>query len=530
MNEKNSLRIFVLLAGIAAVIGTAGCSGAAPARPSSGQAAPASVATDAKQCSALTGRQLGGATIDRVDVIARGAPTSPYGHKAASDICKVSARVSSGPDSEIKIRVWLPANWNGKLLGVGGGGFSGSLAVDGIALSGPVNQGYAGVVTDAGHDFSIKVDWALNHPQKIADFGHRANHLGAQAAKAILADYYRTPAKLTYFQGCSNGGRDALMMAQRYPDDFDGIIVGAPANSWTALMSAFRRNEQIVRLSPGVDSLGPKLGLVHAAVMKQCDAIDGAKDGLIGNPRKCRFDPVVLQCKSGTKADCLSKAEVAAFRGIYRGTRTRDGQVIMPGFPPGSEYEWKGWFTSPAGGAPGMGRDFFKNMVYNDPNWNENGFMLDRDYPVAKRTVGSMLDATDTDLRPFLRKGGKLLMFHGWDDAAIPAGNSIRYYEAARRRAGSAASQIRLFMVPGMAHCSGGNGPSTIDTLGALESWVERGQAPAQLIATRYENEILARLNQPTKVLQTHPACAWPKTPHYKGSGPTDAADSFVCK
>ncbi len=529
MARIGQLRLGGSLVGLAALMSGISYSFPVPARSAEDKAPAAS--GSAETCAALEGRQVGSAVIDKAEFLAVGTATSPYGQKAATEICKVSARVSAGPDSEIKIRVWLPANWNGKMYGVGGGGFSGSLVIDGIALTDPVNKGYASVATDAGHDHSDKVIWALNHPEKIADFGHRANHLGAVAAKAILNQYYGAPAKRSYFHGCSNGGRDALMLAQRYPGDYDGIIVGAPANRWTALMSSFRRNEQVVRLSPGVDTLGPKLGLVHDAVMKQCDALDGARDGLIGNPNQCRFNPAVLQCKSNatSTASCLSKPEVAAFRGIYQGTRTRDGKLIMAGYSPGSEYQWSSWFTKPDGPAPGMGRDFFRFMVYNDPKWDENSFVLGRDYPRAKRDTGPLVDATDTDLRPFLRTGGKLLMYHGWDDAAIPARNSIDYFGAARRTAGSRAEQMRLFMVPGMAHCGGGNGPGSLDTLGALETWVENGTAPEQLVATQYENEIQAKLGQPTKVLKTHPACPWPKTPHYR-SGPVGDASSFVCR
>lgn len=485
---------------------------------------------DAEACATLMGQRLGGATIDKTEFLAVGTPLSPFGQKAATEICRVSAHVSSGADSNIKLRVWMPAHWNGKLYGAGGGGFSGGLAIDGIVLTDPVNEGYAGITTDAGHDHSEEVVWALNHPQKIADFGNKANHLGAVAAKAIIAGYYRAPARRAYFHGCSNGGRDALMLAQRYPKDYDGIIAGAPANNWTALMSAFRRNEQIVRMSPGVDSLSPKLGLVHDAVMKQCDDLDGVKDGLIGNPKACHFDPAVLQCKAGAQSECLSTPEVAAFRGIYQGTRTSDGKIVMPGFSPGSEYQWKEWFTPPKAPAPAMGRDFYRYMVYSDPNWDATAFVLDRDYPVAKRRTSAMLDATNPDVRPFLRRGGRLLMYHGWDDAAIPPQNSISYFEEARRAAGSRADQMRLFMVPGMAHCGGGNGPNSLKPLKALETWIERGEAPQQLIATRYENELLGRLGKPTKVLRSYPTCSWPKTPHYKGSGAIEQADSYECR
>jgi pimeloyl-ACP methyl ester carboxylesterase len=490
---------------------------------------PADNSAGSERCSALLGRKLGGAIVDKADSLSAGASTSVFGQKAATNICRISAHISPAPDSEVKIRVWLPGNWNGKLFGFGGGGFNGSLSIDGIALTRTVNKGYAAVSTDAGHDASEGAKWALGHPEKVADFGHRANHVGAVAAKAITAEFYRTPPKRAYFHGCSNGGRDALMLAQRYPDDYDAIIAGAPANSWTALMSSFARSGLVTRLSPGADALAPKLKLVHEAAIKQCDMADGAKDGLIGNPATCRFDPAVLQCKPGSESSCLSKPEVGAFRAIYAGTKTRGGQLIMPGFPPGSELDWANWFTAPTSQAPGMAQEFYRNMVYSDPDWDRLNFVLDRDYPVAKRRAASILDATDTDLRPFARKGGKLLMYHGWDDPAIPAGNSIRYFEDARRVLRGQAGQARLFMVPGMAHCGDGSGPNSLDWLGALDSWVESGKAPERLTATRYADAKLVFVGLPSKVLKTRPVCAWPKTPHYKGAGALDDEASFIC-
>lgn len=526
--SANGLKLFGLVAFSAAGAVAISSGISFPIPSASGQTA--AVMSGEGRCSALAGRQFGDATVQKVDFLAKGAATSPFGTKAAADICRVSLRISPIADSEIKARVWLPASWNGKIFGVGGGGFNGGLSGDGVSLAQPVNNGYAGVATDAGHDVSDKVNWALGHREKIVDFAHRGNHEGVVAAKAIVAAYYGAPAKHAYFHGCSNGGRDALMLAQRYPRDYDGIIAGAPANSWTALMSAFMRTEQVVRLVPGVDSLGPKLGLVHDAVIKQCDALDGAKDGLIANPASCHFDPAILQCKSGNESTCLSSQEVSAFRDVYAGTRLRNGRVIMPGFAPGSEYAWGGWFTSPKGAAPVMAPEFFRNMVYDDASWSPSAFVLDRDYATAKRRIGPVIDANNADLRPFVSGGGKLLMYHGWDDPAIPAESSVRYYRSVRRKLGAGADAARLFMVPGMAHCAGGNGPNVLDALGTLETWVERGEAPERMTATKFDDDIRGLLNQSAKVLRTGAICAWPKAPYYKGTGSLDDAASFVCR
>lgn len=517
------------LLAFSATIAIASYAVSAPADASTNQAASSSAG--AARCSSLMGQELGSAMIDKTEFLASGTPANMLGQKLSSDVCRVSAHVTPAKGSRVNIRVWLPANWNGKMYGFGGGGFNGSMSIDGLILAGTVNRGYAAVSTDAGHDVGDGgAGWALGNPEKIIDFGHRANHVGAVATKAIIARFYGTPAKRSYFHGCSNGGRDALMLAQRYPADYDAIIAGAPANSWTALMSSFARAGHITRLSPTVDVLKPKLKLVHDAAMKKCDAADGVKDGMISNPATCRFDPAVLSCKSGSGSDCLSKPEVTAIRAIYQGTRTRDGKTIMPGFPVGSELEWSEWFTAPNGQSQNMAQEFYRHMVYNDAKWDRSNFVLDRDYPAAKRRMAAITDATNADLRPFVRRGGKLLMYHGWNDPAIPAGNSISYFKAARRVLGHRSDQIRLLMVPGMAHCGGGEGATAVDWLTSLENWVEKNQAPDRLTAVKYSNPKGAMLGLGGKALATRPVCAWPKTPHYKGAGPIEQEGSYVCR
>lgn len=480
------------------------------------------------RCIALEGRQFAGAQVIKTEILAAGATARDAGFAGAHDVCRVRARLTPVPGSKIEMDVWLPANWNGKMLGLGGGGFNGGLFSAPRKAPDPVNRGYAVLATDAGHDFEIRASWALNRPERVVDFGYRANRLAAVAAKSIIAAHYRARVSRAYFQGCSNGGRDALMLAQRSPRSYDGIIAGAPANDWTGLFAMFLHNEQVVRLSPGIDSLGPKLGLVREAVMKRCDPMDGVRDGLISNPTTCRFDPAVLTCKPGQQSDCLSPAETLAVQSIYRGTYLKSGEQVMPGFAPGSEYEWSGWFTSLAGGGPALGPDFYRFMVFNDPAWNASRFDLDRDLAASRQRVGAIMDARDPDLRPFVRRGGRLLMYHGWDDAAIPAGNSIRYYDAARRILGTSAHRLQLFMVPGLAHCSGGIGPNSFDSLGALDNWVEHGVTPDRLIASTAGDTTPQR--GAAGMDRARPICAWPKTPYYKGEGPTDAEQSFVCR
>jgi pimeloyl-ACP methyl ester carboxylesterase len=485
----------------------------------------------AARCAGLVGKQIAGATIDKTDYFVAGSVLPPFKEKNSPEFCRVHARINPVEGSGIKMQVWLPSNWNSKVVGFGGGGFEGGLGGALITLRGPVGKGYAAVVTNAGHDSASEPRWALRQPEKVADFGHRANHLGAAFGKALSADYYRAAAQRAYFHGCSNGGRDALMLAQRYPDDYDAIIAGAPANDFTGLLSSFARIGRLTRTTPGPDTLSPKLKLVHEAAVAKCDRLDGLKDGLIERPTMCRFNPAVVQCKSGTGADCLSKAEVATVRAIYRGTYDSKGREIMPGLPIGSEYEWAAWLTSPKAGGPEMATNLMRYMVYSDPAWPEASFDLDRDFAAAKRQPGPVIDAVDPDLRPFFGRGGKLLMYHGWDDAAIPAGNSLRYHAAVRRAVGrSAEDNMRLFMLPGVAHCAGGHGPDTVDYLSALDQWVESGVAPDRMVATKYDSLIKVMTGQPANVVRSRPACAWPKRVRYSGNGSVDEAASYVCR
>lgn len=484
----------------------------------------------AAHCSQLVGKQFQGAQVNKAEFVAAGSKLAPYSDKMAAAFCRADATIAPSQNSQIKIQIWLPTDWNGKFLGVGGGGFDGGYASASLGLRAAVTAGYAALATNAGHDASPDPKWALGNPEKIADYGHRANHLGAMVGKAVISGFYGKPANLSYFSGCSNGGRDALMLAQRYPDDYDAIIAGAPANDFTGLMASFVRIGKLSR-RPGVDLIPAKLNLVHDAAVAKCDAIDGLKDGLIGRPNQCSFNPAVLQCKNEAGTGCLSLADVQVVQDIYRGTYSATGKLIMPGLPVGSEYEWSGWLTSSQAAGPSMGKNFYRNMVIEDRDWETSAFELDRDYVVARTKVGPVIDATNANLRPFFKKGGKLLIYHGWDDAAIPAGNTLNYYAALKRATGKFASkQTRLFMLPGVSHCSGGHGPGSVDYLAALDKWMASGRAPNQLVADKPENPFRAMGGLPTKSLLSRPICAWPKIAKYKGSGPVTEASSFTCK
>jgi pimeloyl-ACP methyl ester carboxylesterase len=519
-----------LLATSAIIVAAVGCTQSsdpsAASDPLRRIAASAASETDyAARCAGLAGRKLGGATIGKAEFVPAGSALPPIPVKNSPEFCRVSASISPVEGSNIKIEVWLPAKWNGKFFGYGGAGFEGSYTLANIVLRRAASEGYASVVTDAGHDAGGEPKWALNQPQKIIDYGHRANHLGAVVAKAVVADFYGTPAKRSYFHGCSNGGRDALMLAQRYPEDYDAIAVGAPANSFTARLAAFSQMAQDFD-TPAGKSLIPKLKLLNDAAVAKCDTLDGVKDGVIERPNMCRFDPAELQCRSTVNGSCLSTGETELAKKMYRGTVDRNGKLIMSGFAVGSELRW-----TPPTPAENMGSALYRYMVYNDPNWSPESFVLDRDYAAGSKKMGRVLDATDPDLRPFLRRGGKLLMYHGWNDTAIPPGNSLVYHDQVLKTVGSRyARDVRLFMMPGVEHCGQGNGPDQVDFVGALDRWREGGVAPERLIAEKHDNKIAFYSQMPTKILRSRPVCAWPKAARYKGMGSTDDAANFECR
>jgi feruloyl esterase len=313
------------------------------------------------------------------------------------------------------------------------------------------------------------------------------------------------------------------MEVSHYPADYDGVIAGAPARRYLEIVTQLIWYNQTLYGPGGAPNLASKQALVHQAIMKKCDALDGVKDGLLENPSRCVFDPAVLQCKGHDAPTCLTGAEVDAFRKIYRGPRLSDGEQVISGPALGSEEPpdgWNAWVTSPQ--TAFFGQEFYRWMVYDDPDWKVENFKLDRDYPAARARLAPILDADNPDLSAFTRHGGKLILYQGWDDPAVPALDTIQYYDQVRQRVGPAgASQVRLFMVPGMAHCAGGPGATSFDMQPALESWVERGEAPERVIAVK------PGIGEPPF---SHPLCAWPKTAHYNGIGSTTDAANFTCR
>ena len=320
------------------------------------------------------------------------------------------------------------------------------------------------------------------------------------------------------------------MEVSRFPADYDGVIAGAPAAPWTRLAASFVFNRQAVFSPAGAPALGAKLGLITKAVLNKCDALDGVADGVLENPRACRFDPAELQCKAGVDPKtCLSAGEVTATRKLYTGPRLGNGSLMLNGFAVGGETTgWDEWITSAKSSQFNFGTQFFRWFVYGDGSWEPSRFSINRDF-AASADAGRILNSDTADIRSFTRRGGKLIVFQGWSDAAIPPEATIRYFEAARDKSDPKGNNTRLFMAPGMGHCFGGPGPNSFDLLADLDRWAEHGKAPERVVATKFPNDLLALIKVPQKALRTRPLCAWPKVARYNGSGSTDDAANFSC-
>lgn len=501
------------------------------------------------RCESLADLKLPDTTVTSAQQVAAGAFVPPPGimgqQMSAKDLpafCRVMLTLKPAKDSDIKVEVWLPLEgWNGKYRGEGNGGFAGSIIYEG--LGGAISEGYAAASTDTGHASSpIQADWALNHPDKIVDFGWRAIHEMTLKAKAVIQAFYGKPAKWNYFSACSNGGRQGLMEAQRFPEDYDGIIAGAPANYWTEVFSAFVWDIQAMQVAPGSYIPAKKIPAIGAAVNAACDANDGVKDGVLNDPRECHFDPKVLLCKEADSDTCLTAPQVAALKKIYDGPVDSKGKPMFPGFLPGGEAGPGGW-TTWIGQSPGkdlqtaFASGFFNNMITAKQQVDLKTITPEAAVKLAKDQQSKTFDATDPNLKAFMGRGGKLIVYHGWSDAALPPQAATQYFNSVGDALGLAerASFMRLFMVPGMQHCAGGPGANSFgqfapagdsdhDVYKALEKWVEDGSAPDKLIATKFVDD-----NPSKGVKMTRPICAYPKVVRYKGAGDTNDAANFEC-
>jgi feruloyl esterase len=511
-------------------------------------------------CERLAAAKIPNTTITLAQTVAAGTFNGPPTPKSADSglalfykslpaFCRVVAEAKPTSDSDIKLEVWLPVSgWNGKLEGIGVGGFAGSIDV--VQLATTVKAGYAATATDTGHTGSSPFDagWAIGHPEKIIDYGYRGIHEMTRVAKTVIAAYYSKPPQRSYFAGCSGGGRQGLIEAQRYPEDYDGILAGAPANYFTALAATFAYDTQVLTMDSASFIPPAKIPAIAAAVNAACDEVDGLHDGILNDPRQCHFDPATIQCKGEDSDKCLTAAQVTALKKLYAGTLDSKGHVVYPGYLPGAEDDqggtggWEQWITGPAplkSFAASFANGFFSNFVFGKSDWDYKTFKVDADLKAANEKTGQVLNATDPDLKTFKARGGKLILYHGWSDPGITPLNTVDYYESVVRKMGQkdVDSFVRLYMVPGMKHCLGGPGP---DSFGAaydlkfddpqhsvdasLEQWVEKATAPSIIVASKFE------VQDPAHAKMTRPLCPYPQAAKYKGSGDPNDAANFECK
>jgi len=440
---------------------------------------------------------------------------NPY--KDLPEFCRVAATLKPSSDSDIKIEVWLPANgWNGKFQAVGNGGWAGVISYS--AMADAVRAGYASASTDTGH-VGGRGTFALDHPEKLVDFSWRSEHEMTVKAKAVIQAFYGNAPRLSYWNGCSTGGRQGLKEAQMFPDDYDGIIAGAPANR-TAISLWIA---DAVLKDPASYIPPAKYPIIHQAALNACDSKDGLKDGLIEDPRKCDFDPKVLLCQAGDGAECLTAPQVKAAKQIYSpAINPRTGQELFSSLVPGTEL---GWGVQAQGPEPSANiYDQYRYVVFNDANWDWKTFNFDTDVARGDRPENVIMNATDPNMKPFFSHGGKLLLYHGWSDPNVPTLNTIKYYNSVVADMGGeakASNSVRLFLEPGMGHCGGGEGPNVFDKVGPLEKWVENGKTPERLEASHSTNG---------KMDRTRPLCPYPQVAKYKGTGSIDEAPNFECR
>ena len=510
-------------------------------------AAPAAGPTE---CAALSGLALGnGATVTSAAMVTSGtlqiSPNTTITNMPG--FCRVQGISKPSSASNIFFEVWLPdrANWNGKFLSTGEGGFAGTpnYGRDGRdgAMDEIVRRGYATASTDTGHK-NTDGNWAIGHPEVAADYLYRAKHATTVAAKAVIAAFYGRSPSHSYFSSCSNGGRQGLIEAQRYPEDFDGLIIGAPWNFQSHSNAGFVWDMQAMS-APGAAVPAEKLPALNAAVLAQCDKADGLADGILSNPPACHFDPTSLICQGPDGPNCLTRAQAEAVQKVYDGpVNPRTGESVFPGFAPGSEASWAGIIRVPTGGATGL-ISYFSNLAFEDPAWNPLTFNFDRDMAAVDDKTGRLGNAVALSYAGANARGVKIIQYHGWNDQTLQPAYSPQYYEeVAAANGGLAATEnwYRLFMVPGMTHCSNGPGASNFGGVGqqippvrdaehdlvvALERWVEQGVPPAQFIGTKFTDGDAATRS----IAFTRPLCLYPAVPHYSGSGNPNDAASFTC-
>jgi len=502
------------LAGVVAVLAIGGCNAEPP------RAADAPIA-----CESLGEVPLANGTLTAESVPAGGfTPPTPAGASAAAAFtalpafCRVTAQLTPTSDSDIRVEVWLPlSGWNRKLLAVGNGGLGGAVPYGSLAAA--LADGYAAAGTDTGH-VGGNGDFVIGHPEKLVDFAHRAIHEMTVSAKTVVSAHYDAPPERSYFNACSTGGRQGLIEAQRYPEDFDGIVVGDPSWDQMRLYAARVALNVSMNREPAAVIPPEKYPMIHQAVLDACDAADGVEDGVLEDPAQCTFDYASLTCSGDDRADCLTAGQVESAQAMTSPITDRaSGAVLHPGrYYPGSELGWGG-----VGGPLPSGESWegMKKIVFT-PDWDYHTIRVPEDVERAVEADDGLLFGGDPDLSRFFGRGGKLLMYHGWADPLVSPDTSLIMYRQIHEAVGRAAEDsLVLFMVPGMNHCRGGAGTDTFDRVAALDQWVESGTKPRSIVASRVTDGTVVR---------TRPLCAYPAVARYVGSGSTDDAGNFRCE
>lgn len=477
-------------------------------------------------CEALaSSAKVTGTTVDTATYVTVGTVLPDSNAPLTQPVCRVQMTSKPSADSDIKSELWIPAPaaWNGRFLAVGGSGNSGSIMYAGIRDG--LARGFATLSTDNGHQGNEQT-FAIGHPEKVVDFGYRAQGVTSAAGKLLTQAFYEEPAKKSYWLGCSQGGGKGMMQSQRYPENFDGIVAGSPVFDWVGSQYAPAWVAVKGMRDPAQFVPRAKLPAIHTAVLATCDKSDGLADGLLQQPQRCNFDPAAMACPAGTDSNsCLTPGQVTAMQRYFAPVTRPDGRKIYAGFVPGSEgnSSWLG-ASSPNGNWAG----FWPNVVYEDPAYSIVAKLdvdTDKDFNFAKTKLGEHYDAVSTDLTKFRDKGGKLLIWHGYNDSAVSAYHTQDYVDAVNSRYGSAQASefLRTFFAPGVNHCGGGEGPSPdqLDLLDKMVDWVEKGVAPTTVLATHKIANVVDR---------TMPLCAYPKVARYNGIGDINDAASFTCK
>jgi feruloyl esterase len=481
----------------------------------------ASLAASA-QCQDIGSLVLPNAMITSVESV----PAGPYitqGRGGAQQVgpvlpahCRVAATLTPASDSNIEMEIWLPTEgWNDKFLAVGNGGWAGSISLSAVANA--LSEGYAASSNDTGHKGGSG-EFALGNTDALIDFGYRSMHEMAVQSKTIIQEFYDQAPSLSYYNGCSTGGRQGLMEAQRYPTDFDAMVVGAPVNNVNHLHVS--QTQKFMEILGDESRYIPreKVEMIADAVMNSCDGNDGVVDGIVSNPEMCRFEPASLACSGAGTDMCLTPGQVESLNRAYAPTFTTDGELVYPGHAYGFELGWR--MPEVGSTPPTLPTDSFRYLGHQDANWEWQTFDMERDLALVTENA-SYLESTDPDLSAYKANGGKLIMYHGWNDPGPTPLNTIQYYNQVVDALGPNQDDwMRVFMMPGMGHCRGGVGPDQADFMGALERWVESDLAPDRITASKVTGG---------QIQMTRPLCAYPNVAQWTGVGSTNDAENFVC-